>query len=281
MINQRFQIYLNHARLILGPAAAADQIRQLAEQTLKEFGRAIREQLKLLLDLSGFTSRLYQLAGAENLRQAVTDVGRAVIALPRLSYYAIGIGLLAKILPERTTALVVTNRDRWYKLYRYQWLTVSDVVAFSQSLRRDPNRRRIRIAVLDMTNRTTVQLLNRWLAGAGKDERRLVILGADRPDLSVDGTTETVRFLDQPARLPGGPVTLASLAKAALVPGYVARDGESFTVGLAEPLAVGPDLTETIKQQTLQQLADFFTTTIRRYPSQWPVYRRDIFLEKF
>ena len=141
--------------------------------------------------------------------------------------------------------LTVAERLRPERLY-------DEFVAFREGLG-------MRILPLTGGDATTAQLEQRLREGG------FVCLLADR---HLDRASVEVTLCGRPVRLPVGPALLAQRTGAALVPTTTAYDGPRLRITFHEEVAPGDP------QQTMQQVADAFTTALRDDPADWHMLQR-------
>lgn len=105
--------------------------------------------------------------------------------------------------------------------------------------------------------------LLRHLQGGGA-----VALQLDRAPPEVRG--RPVRFLDTPAVLPEGPLRLAALSGAPIVPVFCARTGHrTYRVEVHPPRSLPRRPSDAELDATAQYLADCMTRFLRAHPTQW------------
>ncbi|HEU0195196.1 MAG TPA: lysophospholipid acyltransferase family protein [Gaiellales bacterium] len=92
-------------------------------------------------------------------------------------------------------------------------------------------------------------------------------------DIVPDARTRTlpVRFLDGTVALPAGPVALARMAGAVIVPlAVLPLDARAWVVRLGRPIPAPPRHSGSDGEQAvLQQLADAWSSVIREHPEHW------------
>lgn len=116
------------------------------------------------------------------------------------------------------------------------------------------------------------------LSGAGSPVPRLAEYlrqGGFAPllaDRDLSRTAVDVRLCGAPARMPAGPALLARQTGAALVPITLRYVGRDMEIWFHEEVPVGPG-EEGIAAAT-QQVADAFTTALRRAPEDWHMMQR-------
>lgn len=99
-------------------------------------------------------------------------------------------------------------------------------------------------------------------------QNRIVAMIGDQDHL---GTGRLVRFLGKQMRLPPGPVILAMMSGAALIPTFVLENPDGTYRGILEaPLHIETrgDRDQAI-QRNLQRLAGVFEAYIKQHPDQW------------
>jgi phosphatidylinositol dimannoside acyltransferase len=79
-----------------------------------------------------------------------------------------------------------------------------------------------------------------------------------------------VRLLDQPARIPEGPLRLAALSGAPLLPVFCARIGfRHYLVEASPPIRVARHASRGDIDAAAQLVADAMTAFLRKHPTQW------------
>lgn len=99
-------------------------------------------------------------------------------------------------------------------------------------------------------------------------QNRIVAMIGDRDHL---GTGRPVRFLGKQMHLPIGPVILAMMSGAALIPTFVLENPDGTYCGILEtpiPIDTHGDRNRNI-DCNLARIAQVFEDYIRRYPEQW------------
>jgi KDO2-lipid IV(A) lauroyltransferase len=96
----------------------------------------------------------------------------------------------------------------------------------------------------------------------------LVALQIDRA--APGSRARTVRLFDQPFAMPEGPLRLAQLSGAPLVPVFAARLGyRRYMADIRCPVALGRRAQDADIQVAAQAMADTLTDFIRAHPTQW------------
>jgi phosphatidylinositol dimannoside acyltransferase len=82
--------------------------------------------------------------------------------------------------------------------------------------------------------------------------------------------SRSVRLLDRPGRIPEGPLRLAALSGAPLLPVFCARVGfREYLVEASRPIYVRRRATPEELDEAAQAVADAMTTFLRKHPTQW------------
>jgi phosphatidylinositol dimannoside acyltransferase len=106
------------------------------------------------------------------------------------------------------------------------------------------------------------------------DAGRLVCLLADR---DLGGSGVEVRLLDEPARVAAGPATLARMTGAPLFAAALTYRGPLMHIAFSPQITPLPGRDGLIS--TAQEMADWFSSGIRRAPQDWhmmqPVFASD------
>jgi len=96
----------------------------------------------------------------------------------------------------------------------------------------------------------------------------LVGIQIDRMPEGMRG--RAVRLLDTPTRLPEGPLRLAQVSGAPLLPAFCARLGfRRCLVDIAAPIHVPRRATEADLDAAAQAIADALSRFLRAHPTQW------------
>lgn len=101
-----------------------------------------------------------------------------------------------------------------------------------------------------------------------KEPRAVVALQLDR--FAPGMRTRPVTLLGEPSRMPEGPVRLAQMSGAPIVPAFCARVGyREYVIDIYEGRTVPRRATEAELDGVMQYLADSMTDFLRRNPTQW------------
>lgn len=94
-------------------------------------------------------------------------------------------------------------------------------------------------------------------------------------DRAVPGMrTRRVRFLDEEGLMPEGPLKLAQLTGAPILPVFCARVGyREYLIAAYEPRFVAKDATEKDMDAVAQHMATCLTSFLREHPTQWFQFR--------
>ena len=238
------RLTLRHLAGALGHETTPRQRRRIARRAFRHLGMNFVEWLWLPKLHAGNIRRYVEAApgSAERLHQAL-QAGRGVVMLAahlgNWEYLAAYFGLLGE------GGTVVARRLR-YPEYE-QFLLES--------------RRAKGVETCDRT--ASFQDLVRLLRA-----NRCIGILPDQDMDSVDGVF--VDFFGQPAYTPVGPVALALVSGAALLPSYIVREGGIQRIHIEEPVALSRtgdrqrDLTENT-----QRWSRITESYIRKYPDQW------------
>jgi len=160
------------------------------------------------------------------------------------------------------------------------WETVGPLLSRDHGLRimiavqaeRDPQARRIQDAAREAHGLLVTHVgddplsalpLVRHLRQAG-----LVALQIDRAPPGI--RTRAVRMFDRDARMPEGPLRLAALTGAPVLPVFAARTGHrSYRVEVCAPVRLPRRATEVQLDAAAQRLAQDLETFVRARPTQW------------
>ncbi len=97
----------------------------------------------------------------------------------------------------------------------------------------------------------------------------IVALAGDR---DFTANRSTVDFFDKPARLPHGPVRLAQVSGAPILPAFMVRNpGDTFCLFFGDPIWV-KKRNPVAMQEGLDAVARQLEWAIRQYPTQWFIF---------
>lgn len=225
---------------------------QASEQTRNRTGREIiAGLLKNYFDLlrapatsSAELARTTDIAGVENLRQALARGKGAIVAMPHMGNLSLVAQPVASLLATQITVIVEQMRD-------------PAVHALIKQLRL-----RSRIHMVEVGPQATREIGRALRAGD------IVVLASDR---TVASATVEVDFFGATAVVPCGAALLALRTGAPLLTAYTYRptSGRSLVV-IDPPLAIErrDDLASDIRR-VMQAIMRIFEAYIRRHPSQW------------
>ncbi len=235
---QTLRANLSVVRPELGSAELEDLVRAGMRSYLRYWAEAFRLPRWPIDDLVSRT-----LTVDEPRLRTPYDAGRGVLAvLPHQGNWDwAGAWACATGVP----VLTVAERLRPERLY-------DEFVAFREGLG---------MTILPLTGGadTTSRLESRLREGG------FVCLLADR---HLGSTAAQVSLCGRQVKLPVGPALLARRTGAALVPATTAYDGERLRITFHE------EVVATDPQQTMQRVADAFTTALRRDPADWHMLQR-------
>ena len=105
-------------------------------------------------------------------------------------------------------------------------------------------------------------------------EGGIVAMQLDRNPLGMK--KRAVRLFDAPGTIPEGPLRLAQLTGAPLLPIFAARSGyRSYVVRAYEPITIARRASEAELDAAAQQMADVMTSFLRDHPTQWFHFNAD------
>jgi KDO2-lipid IV(A) lauroyltransferase len=97
-------------------------------------------------------------------------------------------------------------------------------------------------------------------------------LQLDRVPLGI--RARTVRLFGEEGRVPEGPLRLAQLARAPILPVFCAREGfERYVIDIGAPIDLPPRPTPAELDAAAQRIADAMTRFLRAHPTQWLMFR--------
>jgi KDO2-lipid IV(A) lauroyltransferase len=179
--------------------------------------------------------------GQQNIDAALARGNGVLLVTAHVGGWEVATALPRTVVPVPTTAIVTDDWLAW---------AVEDL--------------RVRAGLRIMYDSEPVSKATRLL----RDGEAVLVLG----DYAKDGMrTYPVRLLDAVAQLPAGPVTLSRLCETPIVPFSVLPEApRRWRVEIESPLDP-PARTrgEEAERIVLQELADRWTATLRRYPEHW------------
>jgi phosphatidylinositol dimannoside acyltransferase len=228
------------------PGVSADELNELARNAMRSYFRYWHEAFRLP---SWTKDRIVDGVVTSNeqpLRDGFAAGHGAIVALPHMA--------------------------NWDRAGAWACLTGMPVSTVAERLRPDAlydrfvaYREQLGMEVIALTGAANPLTAMRAALAAG----RLVCLLADR-DLTGSGIE--VDLLGEAARLPGGPAALARMTGAPLVAATLTFHGLLLRIDFSDPITVVPG-GMGVKAMT-QQVADHFTTGIRRDPVDWHMLQR-------
>jgi phosphatidylinositol dimannoside acyltransferase len=227
------------------PAATQAQVRELSRMAMSSYFRYWHEVFRLPQWSRGRIVDTVVTANEESLRDTYGP-GGAVVALPHMGNWDLaGAWACLTGLPVSTVAERLEPESLFARFVAYRERLGMEVVPLSGG-------------------DSPLAAMRRAL-----DRGRVVCLLADR-DLSSSGVEGNL--LGEPARLPGGPAILSRVSGAPLVALALSYQGPRMRIDFSGPIAVrgGRD---GLRLMT-QQVADHFTTGIRRTPTDWHMLQR-------
>lgn len=234
------------------PNADDEKLGELCNSALRSYFRYWHEAFRLPAWTPSRIVDSVVTVNEEPLRAGFAGGGGAIIALPHMANWDhAGAWACLTGMPVTTVAERLKPESLFDRFVRY--------------------REELGMHVLPLTggrNRLT-ELRSALSAG------RLVCLVADR-DIGKSGIE--VELLGEPARLPGGPATLARLTGAPLIAATLSYQGPLLRIEFSDPMLVrrGRDGARAMTQE----IADVFSAGIRRAPVDWhmlqPVFTADL-----
>lgn len=182
-----------------------------------------------------------KIKGTENIKSAL-ERGKGIIMLTaHLGNWELGAIFFGR---QDIKINVVTFRDGIHR--------IDDI---KEEYRRQHN---INTIILGESPFATVELFN------ALQRNEVVAMLVDRYEKGNDSIDTT--FLGRTYHFPNGPLVLAKMTGAALIPGFVVKDGESYYAVAETPLFIEDD--KDIKQ-CAQKITSIFEQYIKQYPDQW------------
>jgi phosphatidylinositol dimannoside acyltransferase len=234
------------------PAATDDDLRELSAAAMRSYFRYWHEVFRLPAWSDSRVVDSVVTTGEDGLRAGFAGGRGAIIALPHMA--------------------------NWDHAGAWACLTGMSVSTVAERLRPDSlftrfvrYREELGMEVLALTGSGNPTAALRSSLAAG----RLVCLLGDR---NLTGTGVGVELLGEPARLPGGPAALSRMTGAPLVALTLTFRGPLMQLDFSEPITVRPGRSGLVAMT--QDIADWFTTGIRRTPTDWhmmqPVFDADL-----
>jgi lauroyl/myristoyl acyltransferase len=223
------------------PELASAEVHELSRHAVQSYFRYWGEVFTLPGWSAARTVDSVVTTGEDALREGFSAGGGAIIALPHMANWDHA-GAWASLteMPVTTVAERLRPESLFDRFVAYREQLGMEVVALRGS------------------GNPMVRLKASLRAG------RLVCLLADR-DLTGRGLE--VDLLGEPARLPGGPAALSRMTGAPLVALTLTFRGPLLALDFSEPIAVRRGKAGLVSMT--QDVADWFTTGIRRSPADW------------
>ncbi len=234
------------------PAATRDELTALCQQAMRSYFRYWHEVFRLPTWTAGRIVDSVVTSNESALRDGYAGGLGAIVALPHMANWDhAGAWACLTGMPVTTVAERLNPESLFDRFVSY--------------------REELGMQVLPLTGDRNPLSALRTALSAG----RLVCLVADR-DIGNGGVA--VDLLGEPARLPGGPATLARLTGAPLVAATLAYSGPLLRIDFSDPLTVRRGR-GGVAQMT-QEIADFFSAGISSAPVDWhmlqPVFAADL-----
>ncbi len=246
--SERNHLLRRHMRRVLGPEASPEEVERAVEGMYRSYGRYWSETF-------WFRPRRKQ-AIIEGVERVNFDpifeakrLGKAIVfAVPHMGNWEIA-GIIAK---EIGTPIVAVAEDLPNKLITRWFIDVRAKFDIDIVLTTDPARRSKLVRTL-------------------KDGGALALL-ADR---DVTGKGIEVEFFGERTTIPAGPVALADLTDAALIPVAVYfQDGPGYRIVVRDALELpGGDNRSDRVAKGAQALAHVLEEMIREAPAQWHLFQ--------
>lgn len=234
---------LRNLRRIRGPASPAEDVRQLLE-TFGTYASCLAEALSNDAEVGPRAPQANNV-GDEHLREVLAKGRGVVLTTAHTAGWECVGPLLARKFRIPLTLVMAKEAD-----------------ARARALQ-DEARRKAGIDIVHVGDPLGSLPLLRHLQKGGA-----VALQLDR---SIPGMrTRPVRFLDQPGEIPEGPLRLAQLSGAPLVPVFSYRTGyRRYCIEAFAPRHIARRPTEQELDDAAQYLADAMSSFLRRHPTQW------------
>ena len=235
----------NAARL-LGPASTPGERERLARAVASHFLDAVVEMgANRARAPSDLLARLGRVDGEEAYRALRARRRGAILVTAHLGHFETAIAMLARVEPR---IHVVFSRDE------------------SMLFERLRARQHARLGVLDAPVNDGLEMWVRLRDALDADE--VVLMQGDRVMPGQPGAR--VPFLGGHLRLPLGPVKLARLTGAPLIPVFaVADDDGRIRIAIEPPIDLGDGPVRGQDDPALARLASVIEEYVRRYPDQW------------
>ncbi|MER6399214.1 phosphatidylinositol mannoside acyltransferase [Kitasatospora sp. NPDC059973] len=225
-------------------------LRELSRAGMRSYMRYWMESFRLPVWSRQRVARDVQVAGFEQLREAMESGRGAVVALPHMGNWDLAGAWVAL---EGYPFTTVAERLKPEKLF-------DRFVAFRESLGME-------VLALTGGGVNVVGTLARRLR-----EGKLVCLVGDR-DLSEAGIE--VSFFGEATRMPAGPAALCQRTGAALLPVSLWYDGPLLRARIHPEIVPPPEGDRKEKTQAMvQAMADVWEQGIREHPEDWHMLQR-------
>lgn len=227
----------NLAHAVGAPASSATVRRAVREEIVNEARRSA--DLLWAMDRPGELVDSIEVVGDEHIVKPLAAGRGVVLTGVHLGGWEVAAAVPSAILPAPTSAVVSDDWLAWGIEHRRAAVGLQVI-----------HRRRAALPAARRLRRGEVVL----------------ILGDDAS--GIEPRLHLVRFCDGSAWVPSGPVSLARLGRAPIVPfAVVPGTGGRWRVEIEPPIE--PPLDAAGEAEVLQRVADRWTATIRAYPTHW------------
>ncbi|MEZ5176003.1 MAG: phosphatidylinositol mannoside acyltransferase [Acidimicrobiia bacterium] len=237
-----------HMRRVMGSQAPADAIDYAVDRMFESYGRYWAETFWLRPRRHDAVCARVERHGFWHIDEAVARGQGIIFALPHLGSWEVA-GLVAD---EIGVPVLAVAEDLPNSLITGWFVRIRNALGIDIVLTTDPQRR---------------SKLIRRLAGG-----EAIALLADR---DVTGRGVSVRFFGEETKMPSGPVGLAVLTGAALIPvGVYFREGAGHRIEIHPPLEIPAAETRDVAiAEGAALMATTLESIIRRDPSQWHLFQ--------
>lgn len=237
-----------HMRRVMGPDKTEAEIETAVDRMYESYGRYWAETFWLRPRRHQAVSRRVERIGFEHVFKAMDEGNGIIFALPHLGSWEVA-GLIADEIGARVLAVA---EDLPNERITAWFVAIRNQLGIDIVLTTDPQRRSKLIRTLK--------------------EGKVIALLADR---DVTGSGLTTEFFGEETKMPAGPVGLAILTGAALIPvGVYFKKGAGHRIEVHAPIEI-PEL-ET-RDQTVEAgaalMAGKLEEIISRDPTQWHLFQ--------
>lgn len=228
------------------PEMGENKIKSLALNTFRNYSTYLVDYGRFRsIEKDSLLKAIKRFDGMENLNTALGRGKGVVLLTGHLGNWELGAVFVGK---HNIKINVVTFRDGIE--------TIDDI---RERYRKQHN---VHTIILGDSPFATLELAN------ALQRNEVVAMLVDRSGIGPGndaGNSIGVNFFGKAAHFPGGPLVLARVTGASILPGFIVKDGNGYRVIIEKPIIIENEDAE----QYAQDIITLFENRIREYPDQW------------